>query len=94
MTIPISDAQRDALAQISDRPLVLVDPQSQQSYVLVEREPMPEISDEHLAYMKQGVEIALQQVAEGKTAPWDIEEVIRRGQERLANKPNGQNGKS
>jgi len=84
MTPEITPEQRTALEQSDDHCLRLCDTQTNKVYVLIEQPASPAIEQEHLEYMRQGVELARQEMQDGKVGPWDIEEAIALGKQRQA----------
>lgn len=83
MSIEITPAQRSALEAAGAPCIHLHDPETSKVYLLIEEGVAPEIDGEHVAYMRKGLDVAEEQVAQGKVRAWSTEEIISRGNQLL-----------
>lgn len=77
----ITSEQRQALLLSGGSPIQLEDPETQQIYLLVEQPVRPQLDD---AYVREALQVALTELANGQEEEWDIESVIAEAERELA----------
>ena len=87
MEIHLTDEIRHALEQNPGEPVYIRDDQSQKHYVLLEATPPPKVFPD---WFHAAVEEGARDIEAGRVSPWDPEEIMRLGRERLARRKQGQ----
>ncbi len=77
----ITSEQRQALLQSGGAPIQLEDPETQQVYLLVEQPVTPQLDE---AYIREALQVALTELANGQEEEWDIESVIAEAEREMA----------
>ena len=78
--LELTPAQRQALLAQPDAPVYISDRETRKVYMLVEKGRFPELEEE---YIRDGLELAREQIARGETSNATLEEVITKAQRRL-----------
>lgn len=92
MAIEITPDQRLAIQAASEPLIYLSDPETKKTYVLVEQPVQSKIDEDHLTYIRECLELAEEQIANGECGPWDPAETLRKGQELLMQRRNQSRG--
>jgi hypothetical protein len=71
--LQLTPEQRQALLTHPEEPLYITDEQTQKVYVLVEKGKSPELEE---AYIRDGLEIAREEIARGETSDAAVEQLI------------------
>ena len=79
MQFELTPDQRQAILSGAGEPLHIHDPQTQKVYLLIEQGAEPTLEEE---YIRRGLELARQQIANGEIARGDIESVIAEAKRR------------
>ena len=77
----ITSEQRQALLQSGGSPIQVEDPETQQVYLLVEQPATPQLDEN---YIRDALQVALAEFANGQEEEWDIESVIAEAERELA----------
>lgn len=77
----ITNEQRQALLLSGGSPIQLEDPETQQVYLLVEQPVKPQLDE---TYIRQALQVALDELANGQEEEWDIESVIAEAEREFA----------
>ena len=78
--LELTPAQRQALLAQPDAPVYISDQQTRKIYMLVEKGRFPELEEE---YIRDGLELAREQIARGETSNATLQEVIAKAERRL-----------
>lgn len=78
---PITNEQREALLLSGGSPIQIEDPETRQVYLLVEQPVQPQLDE---AYIRDALQVALDQFANGQEEDWDIESVIAEARREFA----------
>lgn len=78
---PITNEQREALLLSGGSPIQLEDPVTRQVYLLVEQPVQPQLDE---TYIRNALQVALDQFANGQEEEWDIEAVIEEARREFA----------
>ena len=81
--VQITPEQLAALAASEDQCLRITDPTTNKRYVILEEPAVPEADEEHLEYMRRGLEEAEAEIAAGRGKPWDPDAIREQGLARL-----------
>lgn len=77
----ITNEQRQALVLSGGSPIQLEDPETRQVYLLVEQPTTPQLDEN---YIREALQVALTELANGQEEEWDIESVIAEAERELA----------
>lgn len=78
--IELTPAQRAALLAQPDAPVYIMDRETKKVYMLFEQGRFPELEEE---YIRDGLELAREQIARGERSNATIDSVIAKAQQRL-----------
>lgn len=78
--IELTPAQRAALLAQPDAPVYITDRETKKVYMLFEQGRFPELEEE---YIRDGLELAREQIARGERSNATIDSVIAKAQQRL-----------
>ncbi len=76
--LQLTPEQREALQDNVGQPVHITDPATRKVYILLEQGTLPELEEE---YIREGLELARQQIAGGDVSRASIEEVIAKAHE-------------
>lgn len=82
--LQLTPEQRHALLTHPDEPLYISDQETQRIYVLVEKGKFPELEED---YIRQGLELAREQIKQGQISTASIDQVVAKAQQRQSLKP-------
>jgi hypothetical protein len=77
--IQLSPEQRQAILACPGEPIHIEDQQTQKVYLLLEEGAFPKLEQD---YIRQGLELARQQILRGQTSTASVDEIISEGQRR------------
>lgn len=75
--LQLTDEQRQALLVHPGQPVHITDAETRKVYLLLEQGAFPELEEE---YIRQGLELAREQIARGQVSTASIDEVIAKAQ--------------
>ena len=79
----LTPAIRQALAAHPDEPLYIADAETQKIYVILEKGKFPQLEED---YIREGLDLAREQIARGETSTATIQEVIAEAKRRDASR--------
>jgi hypothetical protein len=82
-SIQLSPELRQAILANPDQPLYIKDAVTRRTYLLIEQGKLPELEAE---YIREGLDLARDQIARGEVSTAAIEEVIAKAQQRDTSK--------
>jgi hypothetical protein len=85
--LPLTLEMREALAANGGTPLRLEDPETHELYLLVEAPVEITLDDE---YIRQSLQLAVDQFERGEFGPWDVEATLAEAHRRHAEKQRNQ----
>jgi hypothetical protein len=76
--LQLTPEQREALLVHPGQPVHIADEETRKVYLLLEQGALPELEEE---YIRQGLELAREQIARGEISTASIDEVIAKAQQ-------------